>query len=352
METLELDAAGSSWRCATTTGWRASTCAPSAPSSPPPTSSSSTSSGGAFGGAALPRQGERRRVRDEEAAEGGDGGEGAGEPRPRRARRDDRGAGRQPVGGKPRLAIARRRRRRRRVPCRRHRPPSLLCAQVRLHFSFQDDECLYLVMEYVPGGGTLFPQPATSRTAAALLPLLASGVHATNAAPAARRRHDEPADEARRADRGGDEVLRGAGEPRLPAHRTAAALLPLLASPVLRSPHACLTAPPPTVRRVRPSRPSIRSTDYRTSIATSSRTTCCSIWTVTSNCPISGWSRTSRRYSTYRTSRPRHCRPHTTAAALPTARISAAALPPAPPLARPLSRVPLLSSHPVIIRCV
>ena len=23
---------------------------------------------------------------------------------------------------------------------------------VRLHFSFQDDECLYLVMEYVPGG--------------------------------------------------------------------------------------------------------------------------------------------------------------------------------------------------------
>ena len=25
---------------------------------------------------------------------------------------------------------------------------------VRLHFSFQDDECLYLVMEYVPGGGT------------------------------------------------------------------------------------------------------------------------------------------------------------------------------------------------------
>ena len=30
-----------------------------------------------------------------------------------------------------------------------------LCAQVRLHFSFQDDECLYLVMEYVPGGGTL-----------------------------------------------------------------------------------------------------------------------------------------------------------------------------------------------------
>ena len=49
----------------------------------------------------------------------------------------------------------RRRRRRRRVPCRRHRPPSLLRAQVRLHFSFQDDECLYLVMEYVPGGGTL-----------------------------------------------------------------------------------------------------------------------------------------------------------------------------------------------------
>jgi len=29
-------------------------------------------------------------------------------------------------------------------------PP--LRAQVRLHFSFQDDECLYLVMEYVPGG--------------------------------------------------------------------------------------------------------------------------------------------------------------------------------------------------------
>ena len=23
---------------------------------------------------------------------------------------------------------------------------------MRLHFSFQDDECLYLVMEYVPGG--------------------------------------------------------------------------------------------------------------------------------------------------------------------------------------------------------
>ena len=57
---------------------------------------------------------------------------------------------------------------------------------------------------------------------------------------------------------------------------------------------------------------------------------------------------------TYRTSRPHAALPtaHTTAAALPTARIPAAALPPAPPLARPLSRVPLLSSHPIIIRCV
>ena len=99
-------------------------------------------------------------------------------------------------------------------------------------------------------------------------------------------------------------------------HRTA--LLPLLASPVLRSPHARLTASSYRAPRRR-SRRSIRSTGYRTSTATSSRTTCCSIWTDTSNFPTSDWSRTSRRYSipaahhrhgtADRPSRPRHCRP-------------------------------------------
>ena len=82
---------------------------------------------------------------------------------------------------------------------------------VRLHFSFQDDVCLYLVMEYVPGGDMM----------SLLMKRDVLTVDETKfyVAQASRDCHAAT------------------------IHRTA--LLPLLASPVLRSPQARLTAPPP-----------------------------------------------------------------------------------------------------------